>query len=311
MLTFPFIGLVLLTFVSVAAVPCNVLAWPFLSATANARAQTRAPLVLLFIAAPWMLGGGVLISSVADLFFGACDVGEMCLWNEDPSLVQHTRALVVLPLLLAFICVSAYLVQRLIVSRRAVTALDRTSRPDAQEPDLRRVPSTVALAFAARRKVFVSDGLHAALTAPELQAVLAHERAHLHRGDAVCQLIARVLSSALIPPLRRRALAALTLANEECCDQASAAATSNVITAAAILRVTRLTPAPAPSLVLSPAFAESFAPQRIRTLLSPERPPMSPVTMYATILSALLCMFLVGDLLYYGAMLLLYPSSFG
>ena len=158
MLTLPFIAIVLLTFVSLVAVPCNLLAVPMLRLLAPVRPQVRSPLLLLFIAAPWLLGGGVLISSVVDIVFGACDVGETCLWNEDPTQIAQLRALLVAPLVVALAVVGVRLARQLWVSRRAVTALAGISAPGGSA-DVRVVPSEVGLAFAARGLVFISSGL--------------------------------------------------------------------------------------------------------------------------------------------------------
>jgi Zn-dependent protease with chaperone function len=307
MLTFPFIGLVLLTFVTVVAVPCNLIAWPLLRQLERMRPQARSPLLLLFVAAPWLLGGGVLNSSVADLFFGACADGQVCLWNEDPRLVEHARALIVVPLLAGMALVALRMVQQLVVARRAVRALDRTSTW-GEMPDLRVISSPAAVAFAARGLVFVSSGLRAALEPSEFRALLAHERAHLRRSDGACQLIARVLSCALLPPLRRRVLEALTLANEQCCDHEAGQAEGRLVTASAILATERLQARASP--VPSPAFAESFVPLRVRRLMTPEPAPWRAAAVYGSIICGVLSVFLLGDLLYYVGMLLLYPTSF-
>lgn len=306
MLTVSFIFVVLLTFVTLLALPCNLIALPLLYRLARVRPEARSPLLLLLVAAPWLIGGGVLISSVVDVFFGACDVGNICLWNEDPHLVSSRRLLLVVPLLAGMGNIGLHLGRQLARSRRALRALARTAWHDA-DADALIVPSAVPLAFAGHGKVFVSQGLRAALAPGQLEVVLLHERAHLQRSDGLCQVVARALSCILLPPIRRRVLEALTLANEQSCDEIAGQAVGRLETAQVILAAERLFGGQ--SRGLSPAFAESFVPERVRHLMSPLPPAWRGTNIYTCVICGLLSIFMLGDLVYYVSLQLLYPSS--
>jgi hypothetical protein len=69
-----------------------------------------------------------------------------------------------------------------------------------------------------RPRIIVSRGLLSRLTAPELAAVLAHERAHAARFDNLRQWLAALSLWPLPQALRRGLLRDLATANDESCD---------------------------------------------------------------------------------------------
>jgi len=73
-----------------------------------------------------------------------------------------------------------------------------------------------------RPRVLVSTALLGRLTPAQVEIVVAHERAHAERRDALTVTAARVLAIAHLPSVRRRILADLTLACEQACDEATA-----------------------------------------------------------------------------------------
>lgn len=73
-----------------------------------------------------------------------------------------------------------------------------------------------------RPRVLLSTALLERLTPSQLEIVVAHERAHAVRRDALAVTVARVLALAHFPAVRRRILADLTLACEQACDEAAA-----------------------------------------------------------------------------------------
>ena len=78
-----------------------------------------------------------------------------------------------------------------------------------------------------RMRVFVSEHLMQALTPQQLNVVLAHERMHTQRKDALRHLLGHALSYAHIPWLRKHLLADMDLACEQACDEAAANSTGD------------------------------------------------------------------------------------
>lgn len=121
-----------------------------------------------------------------------------------------------------------------------------------------------------RSRVLVSTGLLARLTPRQLEVVLAHERAHGSRRDALAATVARMLSCTHLPWVRRRILLDLALASEQACDEAAAEACGDpLLVAETILAVERAATASAPP---HPALAFNGAPvaRRVEALLAPE-----------------------------------------
>jgi len=94
-----------------------------------------------------------------------------------------------------------------------------------EKQDFRIVEWNGPLALSAglhRMSVFISGQLMKNLTDKQLNVVLAHERSHAERKDALRQLFAHALSFAHIPWVRRSLLADMNLACEQACDEAAA-----------------------------------------------------------------------------------------
>lgn len=72
-----------------------------------------------------------------------------------------------------------------------------------------------------KQKIFISKGLVDRLTDEEQLMLLAHENAHVERNDAIKKLMARSLSFAHFPAVRKSLLSQLNLACEQACDLAS------------------------------------------------------------------------------------------
>jgi Zn-dependent protease with chaperone function len=156
-----------------------------------------------------------------------------------------------------------------------VAALGRIG---ALGPDVRVLEAARPLALAVgwrRPVVLVSEGLVSAVDAATLAAVVAHERAHIARGDtrwaAVERLAARLLPARVADPL----LARVHLAREQVCDAAAAEVVgSRVVVARALTRVARLGLAPG-GVSIAGAALEA----RVRQLLDPPgtRRPVAPL----------------------------------
>jgi len=300
----PLIPIFLITLVSLAAVFCHLFLIPLLRASRKMTPEIRSYFLLLVAAAPWLIGSGVLLSSVADVLFGACDVGNSCLWNQDPTLADPRRLLVVIPLLAALAVLGFRLARRIYVSRQIVRTLDTTSERQ-KDPCLRLVPTEKALAFSGSGRIFISTGLKERLSLEQYQAVLLHERAHLHRQDGLLSIIATLLSACYLPPFRQRLLDALALANEEACDQRAAIVVGRRITASAILAVEKIRWIQSPETF--PGFGDGFVAERVRRLMADE--PSMGFLAQAVIPVSIVGAFLLGDVLYYLGLLVLYPLS--
>ena len=96
--------------------------------------------------------------------------------------------------------------------------------------DIRIVEWDEPLAISAglyHMRVFVSEHVMRVLSPQQLDVVLAHERKHAQRKDALRHLLAHLLSFAHIPWLRKRLLEDMDLACEQSCDEAAVRSTGD------------------------------------------------------------------------------------
>jgi len=153
-------------------------------------------------------------------------------------------------------------------SARLIRQLLHTAEP-ARE-GLRIVDSSVPLAAATAvgRDVLVSSSLVAALSPRLLDAVVAHERAHVRRRDPWRQVVALVLSAGHLPGVRRTLLEDLELACEQASDEEAARFVGDRLhVAQALLAVARLMgPGATPAGAL--AFGASSIEERVEALLA-------------------------------------------
>jgi Zn-dependent protease with chaperone function len=305
-LTIPFVLLVLAILVTLTSVICHMALPSILRALELVGPELRSQLLLFVAAAPWLLGASVLVSSLGDILFGACDFGSACLWNEDPTIIRPVSILFAVPLFCATAVLGILAFRQRVKSRRVLAAFNRASAP-ADEGATRIVPSAAALAFAGNGQVYVSTALRERLPPDQYRAVILHEEAHLRRRDGFSLSAAGILAGSYIAPFRRRLLSALALANEQSCDEYAASFVGPNAVAAAILAVERLSAGaerPAPR----PGFADGFVAARIRRLLKTEAPRANFALVRTGVVLAIMFAFLTGDVLYYLAMLILYPG---
>jgi energy-converting hydrogenase Eha subunit A len=136
--------------------------------------------------------------------------------------------------------------------------------------------------------VLLSRWLVDALSAQQLQVVLAHEQAHLAHRDVRTRLLARIASGLHFPALRRRLLDTLALACEQRCDLAAAERVgSRLLVAETLLAVERLyrDRPPVPHSPIASAFGTEFLRERIEALLAtrgPRRWPLGTLLASAT-----------------------------
>lgn len=143
----------------------------------------------------------------------------------------HPRAALTLPLagLLAIAAgtLAVALVRRVrtLASWRRQLASLRAGATQRLAADVRLIPSERPFSVTVglwRPEIWVSTALAEQLPRPQLDAVLAHERAHARRRDALRKLVAQALSRPQLPMVRRELLALLALASEQACDEAAA-----------------------------------------------------------------------------------------
>lgn len=142
---------------------------------------------------------------------------------------------VVALLLLARIGVRHVTLMRRLEGRRVITAgparrrLDDLIRSHAIGPVLLTENTVLEVPVAiGRREISLPTGYQMHLTDPELQAVLAHELAHLLRGDGPWRLLADVLTAiAWCQPLARLAVRRMADAGEEAADDWAMLGTRN------------------------------------------------------------------------------------
>jgi Zn-dependent protease with chaperone function len=161
--------------------------------------------------------------------------------------------------------------RRLARSQRELAALPLHACDDFA-PGVHRVASARAFSVTSgllRPQIWLSTALAEALPARQLDAVLAHERAHARRRDALRRLVAGVASWAHWPRLRRALRAALALASEQACDEAAARSlVDRLAVAEAILAAERLLAGVrSPEHLALASFAGSAVEARVRSLL--------------------------------------------
>lgn len=148
-------------------------------------------------------------------------------------------------------------------SRRLARRLDLASS-EALAPGVRLVDSPrpfSVVAGSGQGRIFVSRGLAEVLSAPQLAAVVAHERAHAERRDGLWSRLAGALSRFHLPAVRRGILREYGLACELACDaRAAEAVRDGLLVAEALLAAERALAAapdwsrtaPAPSIAGAP-----------------------------------------------------------
>jgi Zn-dependent protease with chaperone function len=137
--------------------------------------------------------------------------------------------------------------------------------------------SATPFAFAAglrRPCVHVAASLVDALPPRQLAAVVEHERAHARRRDPLARLVARLLSRAHLPGLRRTLLHELKVASEQACDaEAGRRVGDRLAVAEAILAVERILSRAAPAPAGVAGIDGSSLGPRVRALLEAEPAP--------------------------------------
>lgn len=160
-----------------------------------------------------------------------------------PHVGIHTGLFVTLVFLASYALLRAGLAASSVLrALRVVAALVRTGERRS-DLDITVVETRQPLCFAAglfRPRVLLSRGLFDALSAEERAVILAHERAHVRRRDALVGSLARALAAFHLPWAGRWLVDELEVAAEQACDEEAArCVTDRVSVAATILAVER------------------------------------------------------------------------
>jgi beta-lactamase regulating signal transducer with metallopeptidase domain len=198
-----------------------------------------------------------------------------------PKVGIHTGLLLCLVFLVSYAALRAVFAASSVV--RAVRVVAALARTGEQRRDLgiTIVETSQPVCFAAgllRPRVLLSRGLFNALSPEERAVVLAHERAHVRRRDALVGSVVRALAVVHLPWVGRWLVHELEVAAEQACDEEAARfVTDRVSVAAAILMVERAAQHAA-ARELAPvavAFGARAVERRVEALLGEPEPPRS------------------------------------
>ncbi len=168
----------------------------------------------------------------------------------------------------------------LVKATRIVNALAKTAerRTDLGIAVIETTQPVCLAAGLLRPRVLLSRGLLEALNAEELAVVLAHERAHVRRRDALVASIVRALAVVHLPAVARWLLSELEIAAEQACDEEAARCVGDrVAVASAILTVERTAQHAATSelCAVAVAFGKCAVARRVESLLAEPKEPAS------------------------------------
>jgi beta-lactamase regulating signal transducer with metallopeptidase domain len=201
---------------------------------------------------------------------------HLCLVHP-PSAVVGTAAVLVGATCLLFVLLRAAPgVVDLLRARRVLARLREVSA-ETVLAGVRSVDSDAPFSFTGgllAPDIYLSRGLRERLEAPQLAAVLAHERAHVQRRDVLRRHVAQLGALLHAPGTARSLVSALDLACEEACDaEAAAIIGDRARVAEAIVAVARLGPRPPPALAASVVgFTADALTHRVNALLSTPPP---------------------------------------
>jgi Zn-dependent protease with chaperone function len=157
--------------------------------------------------------------------------------------------------------------------RRLARTLVATSRPSQLGADLRLLDRAEPLALTVGVRsptILLSTGLLERVSARALEVVLAHERAHVARGDTRLARVDRLAAALLPRAVARPLLDQITLAREQACDAAAVERVGDPVTVArALTEIARLgLRAPATGVSVASGALEA----RVLHLLEPPSP---------------------------------------
>lgn len=170
------------------------------------------------------------------------------------------------------------------------TALQRTAQATSS-PAFYSIPAARPSCFTLGLlwpRVYLTTGLQAQLSPRDLEAVLAHEAAHVRRRDTLLGAVLTLFYTLLPLPGSRLLLRDWSLAVERACDREAARRIgSRYDVALALVRVARLVALPAAALPNSACFTEwgEDVEGRVQALLQPADVP-APSSLATRVLAA-------------------------
>lgn len=195
---------------------------------------------------------------------------HLCLLHPPHAADNLVAWLVPVGLLAPAFILLGFCVRRTVSEWRLARALVATSRPSDLGSDVRLLDQAEPVAMTVgwfRPTVLVSEGLLGRVTRRGLEVVLAHERAHIERGDTRHALVDRLAASLYPRAVAGPLLARITLAREQACDaRAARTAGGSLAVAQTLAEILRLgMKAPAVGVSVASGAVES----RVAFLLSP------------------------------------------
>ena len=266
----PLAMLVIAAFGGIVAVSIAMLSKPLVRLSSVIEPAQRARWLMAFLAAPWLAGIVTVAAAWVPCLFEPRGVTEreadatcqFCLFHPEPV----TRVVWILGLLAAIPFVRALIAgtRGLNATRHVANALQPIARLDARVR-VKWIPGIQSFAAGwPRTEAWIGEGLVSVLTPTALDAVIAHERAHVIRRDVNTRVLARMLAAGHFPMVSQSLVAALDLAIEQACDvDASRAVRDPLVVADALVAVSRLGDL---TLSAAPAFGESAIETRVDAL---------------------------------------------
>ncbi len=254
------------------------------------RARHRA--LVLLAALPALLSFCLLLSvSLPSLIALVVPGLDHCPMHDDHHahlcFVHLPKVGINLALLLPLIFGLSYLALRAMLAlsataraMRAVSSL-RLTGEHRNDLGITVVETHLPVCFAAgllRPRVLMSRGLLESLGDEERAVVLAHERAHVRRRDALVASVVRALSVIHLPTVARWLVREVEIAAEQVCDEEAAERVGDrLAVASAILTVERAAQHAAARELdgIAVAFGECAVERRVEALLVEPRPPAS------------------------------------
>lgn len=232
------------------------------------------PLLIAF-----SMTGLVLLPSVGGLFWTNLDHCTTHHMGHDHLCLSHGPGPLSFEAWLLLCCLMMWLVPQLMYRMYTLFRASQRARKlirNTEDSGFRTVEAETPFAVTVGTffpKVVVSTGLLKALPSEHLEAVLAHEKAHVQRRDPLFKVAAIFLSSTLLPWTRRKFLSDLELAAEQACDEEAAVKLGDRLRIAqAIVAVERLLVGRAlPIESVTTAFDNAPSVQRVESLLESKK----------------------------------------
>ena len=269
--------------------------FPLLRTSLNMlRPATRANVLLGWCVAPIIFG--VLIAFAPWLLSALSLAPENCGRLSDAFLAGNIWPVAFDAALLAplvwFIFSSVQRIRTAVRLNSKISSLVAVGRPYANG-DIAIIDSNKPFAFASglyRSQIIIASCLQHSLSGSQLRAVLAHERAHASRRDALRYLVAEVASVAHLPWVKSSLLADLQLATEQACDEAAVQAGGDRLgVAETLLRVERLFGRQFDESVLSVHLLGGDLEARVEALVADQLCTMTGRWRHMILLLAILC----------------------